>query len=187
MNGSTIARLLPLACVTLALAATQPLDAQFGGLGRRITEGVKKAAGGDADETAKPGKGKPVVLPTNDPLVIPITDKVLDGFARALQTEIDLRNQLRNELMAREQDKKKFEACKQQAAASPEAVQILMQLGSAGDSPTTEQMMALMTKMEAAQSALVLKMCGADPAPINVAERLTQIRQKAAASAGPIS
>lgn len=186
MNGRKVSRLLPLTCVVLALTATQPLDAQFGGFSRRITEGVKKAAGGDAEE-AKPGKGKPVVLPTNDPMVIPITDKVLDGFARALQTEIDLRNQLRNELIAREQDEKKFEACKQQAAASPEAVQILMQLGSAGDSPTTEQMMALMTKMEAAQSALVLKMCGADPAPINVAERLTQIRQKAAASAGPIS
>jgi hypothetical protein len=186
MNGRPIARLLPLACVTLALAASQPLDAQFGGLGRRITEGVKKAAGGDAEE-AKPGKGKPVVLPTNDPLVIPITEKVLEGYARALQTEIDLRNQLRNELIAREQEETKYAACKGQAASSPEAVQIMMQLGSAGDSPTTEQMMALMKKMETDQAALVLKMCGADPAPINVAERLTQIRQKAAASAGPIS
>jgi hypothetical protein len=187
MNGRTIARLLPLACVVLALAVTQPLDAQFGGLGRRITEGVKKATGGDADETAKPGKGKPVVLPTNDPHVIPITDKVLDGYARALQTEIDLRNQLRNELIAREQEEKKYAACKQQAASSPEAVQIMMQLGSAGDSPTTEQMMALMKKMEADQAALVLKMCGADPPAIDVAQRLTQIREKAAASAGAIS
>jgi hypothetical protein len=186
MNGRIIARLRPLACVTLALAASQPLDAQFGGLGRRITEGVKKAAGGDAEE-AKPGEGKPIVLPTNDPLVIPITEKVLDGFARALQTEIDLRNQLRNELIAREQDEKKYAACKEQAAASPEAQEIIMQLVNVPENASSEQMTAMMAKMGKDQEALILKMCGSDPAPINVAERLTEIRQKAAASAGPIS
>jgi len=186
MNGRKLTRLLPLACVALALVATQPLDAQFGGLGRRITEGVKKATGGEADETAKPGKGKPVVLPTNDPFVIPITDKVLDGYARSLQTEIDLRNQLRNELIAQEGAKTKYTACKQQAASSPEALQIIMQLANIGDNPTTEQMMKVSQKMESDQAALVLKMCGSEPAPIDVAQRLTQIRQKAAASAGPI-
>jgi hypothetical protein len=186
MNGRTIARLLPLACVTLALSATEPVDAQFGGLGRRITEGAKKAAGGDADETAKPGANKPVALPTNDPSVIPITDKVLEGFERAMKTELTLRGELRNELEARDAAEKKHAACKQEAAGSPEAQQIIMQLANAPENASTEQMMKMMAQMAQDQEALVLKKCGPVPAPINTAQRLLDIEQKAAAAAGPI-
>jgi len=186
MNRRRFARLLPLACVTLALSATQPVDAQFGGLGRKITEGAKKVAGGDADETAKPDANKPVVLPTNDPSVIPITDKVLEGFERAMKTELALRGELRTELEGRDAAAKKHEACIQQAAASPEAQQIVMQLANVPENSTNEQMMAMMAKMGKDQEALVLKMCGPVPAPINTAQRLLDIRQKAAASAGPI-
>ena len=102
MNGRNRARLRLLTCVALALAVSRPLEAQFGGLGRRIAEGAKKAAGVESEEAPKPDAPKPVVLPTDDPDVIPITDKVLEAFARALQTEIDLREQLYKELEAKE-------------------------------------------------------------------------------------
>ena len=185
MNGRKITRLLPFACVAFAFAAAQPLDAQFGGFGRKITEGVKKVAGGDAEE-AKPGTNKLVVLPTNDPAVIPITDKVLEAFEKGVRTEIELRNQLRNEVIAREKAMQEYPACKQRAARSPEALQILLQLGDLGDNPSREQMTPAVEKMQADQAALVLKMCGPEPPFINVAERLTEIRTKAAAASGPI-
>ena len=63
MNERNKARLLPLACLALALAAPQLVEAQFGGLGRRITEGAKKAAGVEPDDAAKPETSKPVVAP----------------------------------------------------------------------------------------------------------------------------
>ena len=183
MNGRKLTLLLPLVCAALALAATQPLDAQLGGFGRRITEGVKKATG---TEEAKPAPEKPVAVPANNPAVIPITDKVLEGYARSVQTEIDLRNQLRNELIAREEGVAKHKACEQQAAGSPESQKIVMQLVNAPENATSDQMTALMAKMGKEQQELILKMCGTEPGPINVADRLTDIRAKAAASAGPI-
>ena len=154
----------------MVLAAPRPLDAQLGGLLRgRVTDAAKKAAGIESEAAPKPTDtptvSKPVVLPTTDPSVIPITDKVLEGFARALQTEIDLRAQLLKELDAREAAVKKHEACKGQVAASPEFQQILMQLGNLPENTTTEQMMQAMAKMTKDQEALVLKMCGPEPAP----------------------
>jgi hypothetical protein len=126
------------------------------------------------------------VLPTNDPSVIPITDKVLEGFERAIRTELSLRDELRKELEARDAAEKKHAACKQEAAASPEAQQIIMQLANAPENATTEQMMEMMAQMAQDQEALVLKKCGPVPAPINTAQRLLDIEQRAAASAGPI-
>ncbi len=186
MNGRKVAPLLLLLCTGLSPIAAPPLEAQFGGLGRRITEGAKKVAGGDADETAKPGANKPVALPTNDPSVVPITDKVLEGFERAMKTELTLRGELRNELEARDAAEKKHAACKQEVAGSPEAQQIIMQLANVPENATTEQMMKVMAQMAQDQEALVLKKCGPVPAPINTAQRLLDIEQRAAASAGPI-
>jgi hypothetical protein len=157
VNGRNLTRLLTLASVALALAAPQPLGAQFGGLGRRIAEGAKKAAGVESAEAPTPGAPKPVVLPDDDPTVIPITDTVLEGFARTLQTEIDLRDQLFKELEAKEAAEKKYTACKQQAAASPEFMQILTRLADAPENASTEEMMKRMAQMSQDQEALVVK------------------------------
>lgn len=170
MNGRKVAPLLLLLWTGLSPIAAPPLEAQFGGLGRRITEGANK----------------PVALPTNDPSVIPITDKVLEGFERAMKTELTLRGELRNELEARDAAEKKHAACKQEVAGSPEAQQIIMQLANVPENATTEQMMKVMAQMAQDQEALVLKKCGPVPAPINTAQRLLDIEQRAAASAGPI-
>jgi len=192
MNGRHMTRILLLACAAVVLAAPRPLEAQLGGLLRgRVTDAAKKAAGVESEpapkpDGAKPGAPKPVALPTDDPSVIPITDQVLEGFARSLQTEIDLRQQLFKELEGREAAVKKHEACKQQVAGSPEAQAIMMQLGNMPDNATTETMMQVMAKMEKDQVALVLKRCGPDPAAINTSQRLEEIRVKAAAAAGPI-
>jgi hypothetical protein len=118
--------------------------------------------------------------------VIPITDKVLEGFARALQTEIDLRDQLFKELEAKEAAETKYTACKQQAAASPEFTQILMRLADTPENASTEEMMKRMAQMSQDQEALVVKMCGPAPVAVNTAQRLLEIQQKAAAAAGPI-
>jgi hypothetical protein len=186
MNEPNKARLLPLACLALALAAPQLVEAQFGGLGRRITEGAKKAAGVEPDDAAKPETSKPVVLRTDDPFVIPITDTVLKAFEKGLQTEIDLLGQLRSELAARETAVQKHNACKQQAAGSPEFVEILMSLGNLPENVSAEDMQKAMAKMTQDQEALVLKRCGPAPAAVNGADRLREIQRKAAASAGPI-
>jgi hypothetical protein len=174
------------------LALVQPLDAQFGGLGRRIGDAAKKAAGVESEESAKPadaatpGAPTPVALPTDDPSVIPITDKVLDGFARSLQTELDLRAQLFKELDGREAAVKKREACMGQVAGSPEYTAIMLRLGDLPENTTTEQMMKAMAQMTQDQEALLNKMCGPAPAPINTSQRLEEIKLKAAAAAGPV-
>ena len=188
MNERNKARLLPLACLALALAAPQLVEAQFGGLGRRITEGAKKAAGVEPDDAAKPGEptSKPVVLRTDDPFVIPITDGVLKAFAKGLQTEVDLLEQLRKELVAREAAVEKYNACRNQAAGSPEFIEILMKLGNLPENSTNEDMQKAMAQMAKDQEALVLKRCGSTPAAVNGAERLQEIQRKAAAAAGPI-
>ena len=187
MNEQHRARPLTLACLALALAAPQLVEAQFGGLGRRITEGAKKAAGVEPDDPAKPGDtSKPVVLRTDDPFVIPITDAVLKAFARGLQTEADLINQFRKELTAREAAVEKHNACKGQVAGSPEYVEILMSLGNLPENITSEDMQKAMAKMTQDGDALVLKRCGPAPAAVNGADRLKEIQRKAAAAAGPI-
>ena len=186
MNERNKARLLPLACLALALAAPQLVEAQFGGLGRRITEGAKKAAGVEPDDAAKPETSKPVVLRTDDPFVIPITDAVLKAFAKGLQAEVDLINQFRKELAAREAAVEKHNACKQQVGGSPEYVEILMSLGNLPENTTMEDMQKVMAKMTQDQEALVLRRCGSVPPVPNGAERLQEIQRKAAAAAGPI-
>ena len=186
MNEQNKVRLLPLACLALALAAPQLLEAQFGGLGRRITEGAKKAAGVESDDAAKPGAAKPVVLRTDDPFVIPITDAVLDAYAKGLRAEIDLLEQFRQELAARATAVEKYEACKKQAAGSPEFVEILMRLGNLPENITPEDMQKAMAQMGKDQEALVLKMCGPAPAAVSAANRLQEIQRKAAAAAGPV-
>ena len=190
MNGRIRPRLLLLTCVALALLVSRPLEAQFGGLGRRIAEGAKKAAGVESEEASKPATpsaSEPVELPTNNPAVIPITDKVLEGFERAMRTEISLRDELRRELEAKDAADKKREACKQETAGSPEAQQIIMRLADVPENATPEQMTKMMAQMAEDSDALVLQKCGPVPAPIDTAQRLLDIRQKAAASAGPIS
>jgi hypothetical protein len=186
MNEPNTARLLPLACLALALAAPQIVEAQFGGLGRRITEGAKKAAGVESDEAAKPGAPKPVVLPTDDPFVIPITDAVLNAFARGLQAEIDLLEQFRKELAAREAAVQKYDACKKEAAGSPETMALVMGLGNLPENATAEDLQKAMAQMAKDQEALLLKKCGSAPPAVNGAERLREIQRTAAANAGPI-
>jgi hypothetical protein len=189
MKGRIVVRLLPLTCAALTLALVQPLEAQFGGLGRRIGDAAKKAAGVESEETAKPtvpGAPKPVVLRTDDPLVIPITTAVLDTFARAMQAEIELREEFRKELEARQATDSKYEPCKQQVAGSPEVIEIMMQLGNLPDNAPPEAMQDLMAKMAKDQEALVLKRCGPAPVPVNGAARLQEIKRRAVAAAGPI-
>ena len=118
--------------------------------------------------------------------MIPITDTVLKAFEKGLQTEIDLLGQLRSELAARETAVQKHNACKQQAAGSPEFVEILMSLGNLPENVSAEDMQKAMAKMSQDQEALVLKRCGPAPAAVNGADRLREIQRKAAASAGPL-
>jgi flagellar motility protein MotE (MotC chaperone) len=188
MNGRQVTRLLLLTCVAVTVAAPRPLEAQFGGLRGRITDAAKKAAG--AEEAPKPADkatvSKPVVLPTDDPMVIPITDAVLVAFATSLRTEIALKEELFKELEGQEEAVKKYEACQGQVAGSPEALEIMMQLGNMPDNATNEQLTQVMAKMGKDQEALILKMCGPKPAPVNTADRLSQIQQKAAAASGPV-
>jgi hypothetical protein len=188
MKGWIVARPMVLTCLAVALAAVQPLDAQFGGLGRRIGDAAKKAAGVESEETAKPAAPTPVAPTANARAGVPIaiTPAVLDALTRSLTTEIALKAELFEQLEAREEAVKKHEACKGQAAGSPEFLKILMSLGELPDNAPPEAMQNAMAKMSQDQEALVLKMCGPVPAPINTAERLREIQQKAAAASGPV-
>jgi hypothetical protein len=168
----------------MAFAAPRPLEAQFGGLRGRITDAAKKAAG--ADEAPKPADkptvSKPVVLSTDDPMVIPITDAVLVAFAKGLQTEIDLKEQLRKELAAMKTPED-YAACRQQVAGSPQFMEIMMRLGKLPENPSDEVMQKAMADMARDQEALLSKTCGPDVTQVNSAERLKDIQRKAASAA----
>lgn len=175
------------ALVSFALLgiASDVAGGQLGALRRRIGEVTK---GEEAKKPAeKSGDAKSAVdAAFEDRNVIELTDAVLDALERTLETEIKLQGEFMKELAALKTPEQ-YNACKQEAAASPEAQKIIMKLGELGENPTPEQMQNAMAQMAKDNEALVLKRCGTDVNQFNDGwryKRLQEIRRQAVAAGG---
>src|SRR5688572_368679 len=157
-----VSRLVVAALVPISLlsVASDVAGGQLGALRRKIGEITK---GEEAKKPAeKGGDAKSAVdAAFDDPNVTELTDGVLDALERTLETEIKLQGELMKELAAMKTPEE-YNACKQEAAASPEAQKIIMKLGELGENPSPGQMQNAMAEMAKENQALVLKRCGPD-------------------------
>ena len=179
-----VAALVP---VSLLSVASDVAGGQLGALRRKIGE-VTKGEEARKEEAAKPGAPSKSAVDTafEDRNVIELTDAVLDALERTLETEIKLQGEFMKELAALKTPEQ-YNACKQEAATSPEAQKIIMKLGELGENPTPEQMQNAMAQMAKDNEALVLKRCGTDVNQFNDSwryKRLQEIRRQAVAAGG---
>jgi hypothetical protein len=187
MTSSRLIRFLVLTCA-LVVALPAASSAQLGGLiKKKIAEATKK--GGDPEEK-KPEETKTPPEPARPAGESPtgavaITDESLTGLERGLQTEIDLREQLKTELAANAKTVQQYEACKERVPTSPEAMQIVMRIADLPSTATQQDVMKLAERNQQDLDALTLKTCGPAAKRIDVAARLEDIQRRAAVAARP--
>jgi hypothetical protein len=163
----------------LAVAcAAAPAEAQLGGMMRRAKEAAeKKAAPEPATTTANPFA---------DPSVVFITQDQLARFEKALQFEIDKRNEYRKSLggLRTPQD---YRSCSQGIATSPAAMKLVQDWADKSEKLTADQMMKASQQMQTDMAALIAKTCGPDPAGTTSGtfERMRQIEADASDIAMP--
>jgi hypothetical protein len=188
MTSSRLIRFLLVTCA-LVVAVPAASDAQLGGLiKRKITEATKK--GGEPEEK-KPEDAKTPPEPARSPAERPtgvaaITDESLTGLERGLQTEIDLREQLRTELAANVKSVQEYETCKGRVPTSPEAMQIALRMADLPPNSTQQDLIKLAERNQQDLDALTLKTCGPEVKRIDVAARLEDIQRRAALAARPV-
>jgi hypothetical protein len=162
---------------------------QLGGLLRKK---IGEATGKDEPKKVEPPPAAPnAPAASNDGLNFPypdISEPVLVGLERALETEIGLRENFKKELAAIKSPEE-YNACKLQTMQSPEYLKVIEPLASIPDSAKPAERQKAMLAIGQAAEALTLKMCGPDPVQFNSgwrAKRLEEIHRKAAAAAGVV-
>ena len=169
MTSSRLTRFLVLACA-LVVAVPEVSSAQLGGLiKRKIAEAAKKG-----------GEPEAADAPTG---AVAITDESLTGLERGLQTEIDLRGQLKTELATNAKAVQDYEACKGRVPTSPEAMQIALRMADLPPNATQQDLIKLAERNKQDLDTLTLKTCGPEVKKIDVAARLEDIQRRAAVAA----
>jgi hypothetical protein len=160
--------------VFAAMAVAMPADAQLGGLMRKAREAAKEATT-EKDPTKSEPATSPGPNPFADPAIVFITQDQLGRFEKALRYEVAQRNELRKSLAALKTPQE-YQACTQEAAASPEFLEIMMALGNTDPNASQDQMMKATQKMQTDMAAMVTKRCGADPSQ-GASQRLERVKQ----------
>jgi hypothetical protein len=170
--------------VVLTAAAATPAEAQLGGLMRRAKEAAEKKAAEKDPRAAEPAAS--TQNPFADPAVVFITQDQLARFEKALQFEIDKRNELRK-AAASAKDPQEYQACTTSVAMSPESMKLIQDFADANADGPPEQLIKAQMKMSADMQALVTKSCGPDPRSLESGrfERLRQIEAEASDVAMP--
>jgi hypothetical protein len=176
-----------LTALAVIIASAMPVEAQLGGLIRRGADAAKKQAEPKTEQPAANQKD-----PFADPAVVRITQDQAARFQRALQYEVDKRNELRAELKKAASGMKspaEYEKCAQEYGMSPEAMKLIQDMADKSADGSAEALMKNMTAMQTEMEAGKAKRCGADPrtsgAEAKIAERLRQIEAEASDVAMP--
>ena len=173
--------------LAVIIASAMPVEAQLGGLIRRGADAAKKQAEPKTEQPAATQKD-----PFADPAVVRITQDQAGRFQRALQYEVDKRNELRAELKKAASNMKtpaEYDQCVQEYATSPEVMKLVQDMADKSADGSVEAVMKNMNAMQTGMEAGKLKRCGVDPrttgTEAKVAERLRQIEAEASDVAMP--
>jgi hypothetical protein len=176
-----------LTALAVIIASAMPVEAQLGGLIRRGADAAKKQAEPKTEQPAANQKD-----PFADPAVVRITQDQAARFQRALQYEVDKRNELRTELKKAASSVKspaEYDKCIQEYATSPEVMKLIQDMADKSADGSAEALMKNMNAMQTEMEAGKLKRCGADPrtagTEAKIAERLRQIEADASDVAMP--
>jgi hypothetical protein len=164
----------------VALAALPPSGNAAAQRGATTTK-VKEAVKGGEQPQGEPAPAEPVFHAD----YVEITEPVLDGFVRGLQTEIALLKEFRD-LLATYPTAEQYAACQGQVLTSPEAIK-LFELFSLPDNASAEQVRRAMETYSTEMAVLVKKKCPLVPNEWNVGTktaRLKEIETQAAAATG---
>jgi hypothetical protein len=185
MTRPNLARLI--IALFLVLAPVR-VDAQIGSLiKKKVGDAVK---GTDKEPATKKGDAQNADASSKSPFgntdILEITPPVLEGFIRGLKTEIALTKEFRAEL-AKYPTPEQRQQCETKWAQSPEVMKMMTEF-SVPENVSVDQARAAVEKHTKDMNDAMTKQCPDDVDRVWQAskrrERIEQIKEKAAASAG---